>query len=677
MKVLILSITVFASSVGLAAADTFGTGDYQFQIDFLPILGDASSANGTNISQYASSFILYKTFNDPGNFRIGVYEINNDQWLNFVNSYGAVTGTPSTAYDADPYYWPDAEAPTHFVSWYEAAQFVNWLNTNTGHHPAYKFTGTQGQADYTYAVWEPGDSGYDPNNPFRNTKSYYFLPTEDEWVKAAYWNGTMLQTYATKAGDTLRQGDGVTGTGWNYYDNGYATYPFGPWDVGSGSEELNGTYDIMGNVWELLESPFYPENYLFDASHGLRGGCYEYYGTPQNIGTLDSSHRFGISASGEDLKTGFRVASIFSEPVIIKPNGGEEIVAGSEYKIEWLTSAVFDPNVTIGYSINNGRDWIEVINIPNTGSHAWTVPYTTSNQCLIRITGQTDLNYTDTSANLFTIYECQYLSPADLDKDCYVNLSDFALLANEWLKCGNPFDDCMVLMVWKDINDPGVTGHEAFNGQMSKYETMNIQFCRFLNKALASGDIVVGTDDIVYGANGSNGGLDFVGMAYYDLTGTGRIFNGAINGGAARINWTGNSFTVDPGFENHPVTYVSWYGATAFAGFYGWRLPNEWEWQAVADYNGTFLYGCGTSINNNLANYRNSIHPDGTTEVGAFGSYGYEMCDMAGNVYEWTSADSVIRGGGWVYEDWICSVSLRGIIIQSSMSCDIGFRVCR
>ena len=37
------------------------------------------------------------------------------------------------------------------------------------------------------------------------------------------------------------------------------------------------------------------------------------------------------------------------------------------------------------------------------------------------------------------------------------------------------------------------------------------------------------------------------------------------------------------------------------------------EGQAVADYNGTYVYGCGPSINNSIANYYDSTHPDGAT----------------------------------------------------------------
>lgn len=153
--------------------------------------------------------------------------------------------------------------------------------------------------------------------------------------------------------------------------------------------------------------------------------------------------------------------------------------------------------------------------------------------------------------------------------------------------------------------------------------------------------------------------------------------------GAARINYNGGVFSVDSGFENHPITYASWYGATAFCNYYGYRLPTEWEWQAVADYTGSFVYGCGTDINNSIANYYSSTHPDGTTTVGAFGAYGYGMCDMAGNVCEWTSSlldlfsGYAICGGRWFDNSSGCSVRVRFYCYPDSPGYELGFRVCR
>ncbi|HPS56147.1 MAG TPA: SUMF1/EgtB/PvdO family nonheme iron enzyme, partial [Sedimentisphaerales bacterium] len=235
---------------------------------------------------------------------------------------------------------------------------------------------------------------------------------------------------------------------------------------------------------------------------------------------------------------------------------------------------------------------------------------------------------------------------------------------------------------WVCIDDPGVSGYEGFTGYMSKYETTNAQFCQFLNAALASGDIYV-NDRWVYGANGFNSGADFLDQVYYNLAGLGFTSTGVTSGGASRINYTGSAFTVDSGFENHPVTYVSWYGAKAFCNYYGWRLPSKWQWQAVADYDGSYTYGCGNIINQTLANYSDSIHPDGTTAVGSFGAYGYGLCDMAGNVLEWTDSSyfndnfRISCAGGWDKARCDCTVSYTFYSTRQFSYGSLGFRVCR
>jgi len=267
---------------------------------------------------------------------------------------------------------------------------------------------------------------------------------------------------------------------------------------------------------------------------------------------------------------------------------------------------------------------------------------------------------------------------ADLTGDCQVDLADFAVLAANWLDDGSILD-----MEWVLINDPGVSGHEGFRSMMGKYEVTNAQYCEFLNMAKATGDITYSTSNsLVKGAYGSNPGDDYVLAVYYSTTGTGITVYGATNGGASRIHYINDRFTVDSGFENHPVTYVSWYGASAFCNYYGYRLPTEWEWQAAADFDGTFTCGYGPTMDSSKVNCINSTHPDGTTVVGAFGAYGYGLADMTGNVWEYTStpdgARRVLRGGGWLNSAADCKVSNRLTTpIESYNHYDFGFRAVR
>ena len=288
-------------------------------------------------------------------------------------------------------------------------------------------------------------------------------------------------------------------------------------------------------------------------------------------------------------------------------------------------------------------------------------------------------------------YKCygdlDYNPCADFDRDGCVKGFDFLTLKSNWYKnvpanC-TPGDPCEIYLVWVFIDDTGVSGHEGFTGYMSKYETTNAQYCEFLNAALASGDITVSNKRVyVYGANGSNGGADFVGKLYFDTYSA---------DSDSQITYSGGRFNVrsrdGDDMSNHPVVAVSWYGAAAFCNYYGYRLPTEWEWQAVADYDGSFTYGCGTSIDHSKANYDNdnplslSDWPY-TTPVDYYPCYGYGMCDMAGNVWEWTSSCSVPPdyrvplGGGWYGSADSCRVAGRHIIIRPDIrGSDLGFRV--
>ncbi len=292
----VVAVSALMASASVTRADTFGTGGNVFEIDFVPISGSTNPTDTTPSRGYG-------IVNDD--YRMGVYEITNGQWDKFKAELAPVlvTGDPSSAYDESATF-TGTDIPINEVSWYEALQFINWLNTSTGHQAAYQFTGTQGTGDYALATWSILEAA-GGTNLYRHKDAFYFLPTEDEWVKAAYFNGTTLQDYATKAGESLTQGDGTSGTGWNYYDDGYATDPIGPWDVRGGPEELNGTYGMMGNVFEWIESPYSDPDYAIGASVVLRGGSWYTY-----FDDLSAFGRDNYLPSNEDYGVGFRVASV-------------------------------------------------------------------------------------------------------------------------------------------------------------------------------------------------------------------------------------------------------------------------------------------------------------------------------------------------------------------------------
>ena len=91
----------------------------------------------------------------------------------------------------------------------------------------------------------------------------------------------------------------AAGTDANYDRGG----PSSPWDVGSGTEENNGTFDMGGNVFEWSESQF-DENFIPDM-RALRGG----FGDGDSS-FLRSSYRNGLMPDLETDAHGFRVAAL-------------------------------------------------------------------------------------------------------------------------------------------------------------------------------------------------------------------------------------------------------------------------------------------------------------------------------------------------------------------------------
>ena len=96
--------------------------------------------------------------------------------------------------------------------------------------------------------------------------------------------------------------------------------------------------------------------------------------------------------------------------------------------------------------------------------------------------------------------------------------------------------------------------------------------------------------------------------------------------------WKDNTYP--PGKENHPVVYVSWYAAMAYAKWAGRRLPTEAEWEKAA--RGGLVgakYPWGDVIDDSMANYGGELGD--TQPVGSYSPNDYSLYDMTGNVMEW------------------------------------------
>jgi sulfatase modifying factor 1 len=254
----------------------------------------------------------------PYSYNIGTYDVTNSQYVAFLNSNDPTGADPLGLYGDSPplYYLPygginfnsaapdgskysaisgDGQHPANFVTFFDALRFANWLDN--GQVPGSTETGA-----YTLLGGRPTPSN--ANSITRNPGATIFLPTENEWYKAAFYNPatSSYYQYATSSNAapfaTLPTATPNTA---NYDALPHEVGPGTLTDVGaySGTTSPYGAFDMDGNVFQ------WNETLIFDGQRGVRGGTFD--GLPDY---LLSSGRGWDQPGDFNQNTGFRLASI-------------------------------------------------------------------------------------------------------------------------------------------------------------------------------------------------------------------------------------------------------------------------------------------------------------------------------------------------------------------------------
>jgi formylglycine-generating enzyme required for sulfatase activity len=261
----------------------------------------------------------------PYVYQIGEYDVTVAQYCQFLNAVAATdpyglyspymlagatwfnptigitrSGSPgSYSYAVGGGYNQAANCPIWTVTWGDAARFCNWLQNRqpTGSERA----GTTETGAYTL----DGDTSSFLET--RNPGATYFIPSDNEWYKAAYYDPTNATywTYPTQSNTAPSNVLSATGTNNANFSAslGYTGYtdmtnfltPVGAFAASPGPY---GTFDMGGDVNQWNETDV-------DGCRGIRGGYWEagyYY--------LGSSARSATSPAAGYCAEGFRVASI-------------------------------------------------------------------------------------------------------------------------------------------------------------------------------------------------------------------------------------------------------------------------------------------------------------------------------------------------------------------------------
>jgi formylglycine-generating enzyme required for sulfatase activity len=247
------------------------------------------SRNETTIAQY-TAFLNAKATTDP-------YNLYKPSMASDVNIAGISRSGTSGSYSYSVI--GSGDQPITYVSWFDAARFTNWLHNGQG-------SGDTETGAYTLNGATGGTA------PAKNLGATVWIPTENEWFKAAYYDPTHMSgaggywLHANQSDSMTSNNMTVAGAA-NYHDgnfardeNGLPTYLSDAGAYGADSQNYYGLNDMAGNVYEWNDLTG-----ASGSSRGRRGGSW----LDAEFG-LRSSFRDAYNPSLEYNYVGFRVASV-------------------------------------------------------------------------------------------------------------------------------------------------------------------------------------------------------------------------------------------------------------------------------------------------------------------------------------------------------------------------------
>jgi len=247
------------------------------------------------------------------------------------------------------------------------------------------------------------------------------------------------------------------------------------------------------------------------------------------------------------------------------------------------------------------------------------------------------------------------------------------------------------------FDDPASVGYDY---EIMVTDVTVSQYIKYLNVAIVDGTLKVDGDQLV----GYYPGDVFHAAKHEVEIAAGYYIFIPLKDPASRFGFDGSVFESVPGYENHPMTNVSWFGAWGYCGYNNYRLPTELEWEKAA--RGTAdnrPFPWGKEISRNNANYYASKDPfedmssfgSRTTPVGFYNGQVYDgyqtlnsarpygLYDMSGNVWQWTANIyegqhyRYMRGGSKDSYDMDLRIWSRNNATPTYYSPDVGFRCAR